>query len=69
MGLGTIRKNSCRILTKYGEELKEEKKELRLRKQHKGKKRKEGVTEEVKERKKKSRRCRNRKLCQISKLR
>ena len=36
MGLGIVRHNSCRILPKYGEEIKEKRKELRLRKQHKG---------------------------------
>ena len=28
LGLGTVKQNSCRILPKYGEELKEEKKKL-----------------------------------------
>ena len=58
LGLVTVRQNSCRILPKYGEEIKEEKKELRLRKKHKVKKRKDVATEEVKER----RRCRKTKL-------
>ena len=52
MGLGTVRENSCRILPKYGEDMKEEKKELRLGKQHKRKKRKDAAIEGLKERKK-----------------
>ena len=56
-------------MRKYGEKLKEEEEELRLRKQHKGKKIKEIATKEVKERKKNRIRYRKKKMRQIRKPR